>query len=634
MANITKAELVEQVAAQAGTDKTTAAAVLKGFEETVTALVAKGEKVALTGFLTLRAAGPCGHHGSQPPERRDRQGQGQEGPEGDHRRHLQEGRQQGGSGPQAGQASEPGLRRQPGATQREGLRALPLRVRASWPRPCDRSRADTRGRGGSHGARGTTCLRLRRRAGRRGASHDRRPGRPPTATSTGPTRPCSEEVTAFDLPVTGTLPAELDGRYLRNGPNPFGPVDDPTPTTGSPATAWSTACACATAGPSGTATAGSAPPGQRGPRRGAGTGRAPRRHRRRQHQRHRPRRPHLRHRRGRRPARSSSTDELEHGLPQRLRRHPARTGSPPTPSATPSTGELHACRYYWARPERHRVHGHRRRRPGAPGRGHRGAGQPDGARHVAHRALRRRSTTCRSRSTSTRAMAGTRLPVLVERGLRRPRRRAAPRRRRPTTSLVRRRPLLRVPPAQRLRRRRPASCSTSSATRRCSTTTARPQRRHRRRCGAGPSTSTAGKVTEEQLDDRAQEFPRVDERVVGRRHRYGAREPVPRRRGHEPTPSARPAASSATTSTAGTARCATSGAGAAPARPCSSPAGDDAAEDDGWLMAFVSDAAEPTARPGHPRRRRPRPATRSPGVHLPARVPLRLPRQLDPRPRR
>ena len=53
MANITKAELVEQVAAQAGTDKTTAAAVLKGFEETVTALVAKGDKVALTGFLTF-----------------------------------------------------------------------------------------------------------------------------------------------------------------------------------------------------------------------------------------------------------------------------------------------------------------------------------------------------------------------------------------------------------------------------------------------------------------------------------------------------------------------------------------------------------------------------------------------------
>jgi carotenoid cleavage dioxygenase len=37
--------------------------------------------------------------------------------------------------------------------------------------------------------------------------------------------PVTEEVTAFDLPVTGTLPVELNGRYLRNGPNPLG-VDD------------------------------------------------------------------------------------------------------------------------------------------------------------------------------------------------------------------------------------------------------------------------------------------------------------------------------------------------------------------------------------------------------------------------
>jgi len=33
--------------------------------------------------------------------------------------------------------------------------------------------------------------------------------------------PVQEEVTAFDLPVTGRIPAHLDGRYLRNGPNPM-----------------------------------------------------------------------------------------------------------------------------------------------------------------------------------------------------------------------------------------------------------------------------------------------------------------------------------------------------------------------------------------------------------------------------
>ena len=38
--------------------------------------------------------------------------------------------------------------------------------------------------------------------------------------------PVTDEVTAFDLPVTGQIPAELSGRYLRNGPNPLG-LDDP-----------------------------------------------------------------------------------------------------------------------------------------------------------------------------------------------------------------------------------------------------------------------------------------------------------------------------------------------------------------------------------------------------------------------
>jgi carotenoid cleavage dioxygenase len=40
--------------------------------------------------------------------------------------------------------------------------------------------------------------------------------------------PVAEEVTAFDLPVIGELPADLEGRYLRNGPNPIGAVDQRT----------------------------------------------------------------------------------------------------------------------------------------------------------------------------------------------------------------------------------------------------------------------------------------------------------------------------------------------------------------------------------------------------------------------
>ncbi|MDT5318691.1 MAG: hypothetical protein QOD88_1213, partial [Mycobacterium sp.] len=37
---------------------------------------------------------------------------------------------------------------------------------------------------------------------------------------TGNYAPVHDELTAFDLPVEGSIPAELNGWYLRNGPNP------------------------------------------------------------------------------------------------------------------------------------------------------------------------------------------------------------------------------------------------------------------------------------------------------------------------------------------------------------------------------------------------------------------------------
>ncbi|KIQ65512.1 carotenoid oxygenase [Kitasatospora griseola] len=43
---------------------------------------------------------------------------------------------------------------------------------------------------------------------------------------TGSFAPVTEEVTAHDLPVTGRIPAHLNGRYLRNGPNALG-IEDP-----------------------------------------------------------------------------------------------------------------------------------------------------------------------------------------------------------------------------------------------------------------------------------------------------------------------------------------------------------------------------------------------------------------------
>ena len=40
--------------------------------------------------------------------------------------------------------------------------------------------------------------------------------------------PVAEELTVTDLEVVGEIPRELNGRYLRNGPNPFGEVDAAT----------------------------------------------------------------------------------------------------------------------------------------------------------------------------------------------------------------------------------------------------------------------------------------------------------------------------------------------------------------------------------------------------------------------
>ncbi len=44
----------------------------------------------------------------------------------------------------------------------------------------------------------------------------------------GAAAPVTQEITALDLDVIGTIPADLDGRWLRNGPNPIGEVDPAT----------------------------------------------------------------------------------------------------------------------------------------------------------------------------------------------------------------------------------------------------------------------------------------------------------------------------------------------------------------------------------------------------------------------
>ncbi|HJT94961.1 MAG TPA: carotenoid oxygenase family protein [Mycobacterium sp.] len=96
---------------------------------------------------------------------------------------------------------------------------------------------------------------------------------------------------------------------------------------------------------------------------------------------------------------------------------------------------------------------------------------------------------------------------------------------------------------------------------------------------------TAAKVTEERLDDAPQEFPRVDERLVGRRHRYGysvgfSREPD----GH----SRQDAILKHDLSTRST-QSVSFGPGREPGEFVFAPSTADAAEDDGVAMGFVYD---------------------------------------------
>jgi carotenoid cleavage dioxygenase len=94
---------------------------------------------------------------------------------------------------------------------------------------------------------------------------------------------------------------------------------------------------------------------------------------------------------------------------------------------------------------------------------------------------------------------------------------------------------------------------------------------------------TAGNVTEERLDDTAQEFPRVDERLVGRHYRYGYAVGYSGR--VMGTPDAILKHDLATRRTQSVAF----GAGREPGEFVFAPTTADAAEDDGVTMGFVYD---------------------------------------------
>ena len=147
--------------------------------------------------------------------------------------------------------------------------------------------------------------------------------------------------------------------------------------------------------------------------------------------------------------------------------------------------------------------------------------------------------------------------------------------------------------------------------------------------GKGPVTldrwiidPAAGKVTTQRLDDRSQEFPRVDDRVISRPYRYGYSAFV----GEAERAFFQPSGDFADEAFSnalfkhdlahGTVETHQFGRDATAGEAVFAPATPDAAEDDGYVMAFVHNPHPRRRRPGHPRR---------PGLHRPAGRPVTCP---------
>jgi carotenoid cleavage oxygenase len=94
---------------------------------------------------------------------------------------------------------------------------------------------------------------------------------------------------------------------------------------------------------------------------------------------------------------------------------------------------------------------------------------------------------------------------------------------------------------------------------------------------------TAGKVTEERIDDTIQEFPRVDERLVGRPHRFGYAV------GYSPAATGTADAILKHDLTTRRTQSRAFGPHHEPGEFVFVPSSDDAAEDDGVAMGFVYD---------------------------------------------
>jgi carotenoid cleavage dioxygenase-like enzyme len=107
--------------------------------------------------------------------------------------------------------------------------------------------------------------------------------------------------------------------------------------------------------------------------------------------------------------------------------------------------------------------------------------------------------------------------------------------------------------------------------------------------------TTTGKVREEQIDDRPGEFPRVADSVVGLHHRYGYMMAIPENPSYD-DPMSQSGAILKYDRTTGQRTEIDLGRGCIPGEPVFVPAAGATAEDDGYLMTYVYDASSDTSR--------------------------------------
>jgi carotenoid cleavage dioxygenase len=103
-----------------------------------------------------------------------------------------------------------------------------------------------------------------------------------------------------------------------------------------------------------------------------------------------------------------------------------------------------------------------------------------------------------------------------------------------------------------------------------------------------------GKVSEEQVDDRPGEFPRVADSVIGRKHRFGYEMSAPELGGSD-SPLDDPGAIIKYDRVTGARTSIELGKGRSPGEAVFVPAENPSSEDDGYLMTYVFDKAKNTS---------------------------------------